>query len=114
MDRKIAIPVDEAGYLNGHFGHSKWFVVLDIANSEIVFAENILAPPHEPGLLPSWLAQKGVTETIVGSIGQKAVQLLDKYGVKVHAGSPKLKAIELVKKSMDNTLILSPNKCKHS
>jgi predicted Fe-Mo cluster-binding NifX family protein len=74
--KKIAIPVDEDGRLYEHFGHCKWLVLMDVVGSEIVFAENIVPPPHGTGLLPRWLAENGVTDIIVANMGKKQCSYL--------------------------------------
>ncbi|MCK7542001.1 MAG: hypothetical protein MZV63_69485 [Marinilabiliales bacterium] len=35
--------------------------------------------PHEPGLLPGWLAEKGVTDVIAGGMGQRAIGLFNSH-----------------------------------
>jgi predicted Fe-Mo cluster-binding NifX family protein len=62
MKKKIAIPVDEKGILDTHFGHCRYFSLYEISGAEIISEEIVEPPPHEPGLLPVWLANRGVTE----------------------------------------------------
>ena len=52
MNRKIAVPVDESGVLDGHFGHCKFFELFTIEGKNILVNEKVVPPPHEPGLLP--------------------------------------------------------------
>ena len=66
MKRKIAIPVNAEGILDGHFGHCSFFVLIDVDGKEIIAEEKIVPPPHEPGLLPRWLAERNVTDIIAG------------------------------------------------
>lgn len=113
MSQKIAVPVDDAGILDSHFGHCKFFAVLTEEKGEIIAQENIVPPPHEPGLLPKWLADRGVTDIIAGGMGQKAIQLFNQRGVNAFVGAPKLSAKELVNGHMKGSLTFSANYCDH-
>lgn len=113
MDKKIAIPVDNNGTLDGHFGHCKFFDILTEENGKITSEEKVVPPPHEPGLLPKWLAEKGVTDIIAGGMGQMAIQLFNKSGVNVFVGAPQLSSKELVDGYLNNSLTLSANYCNH-
>ena len=55
---KIAVPVAE-GRLCLHFGHCGQFAVLtlDTVAKTVVSREDLIPPPHEPGVLPAWLGQ---------------------------------------------------------
>ena len=62
---RIAIPVAN-GELAAHFGHCERFVLVEVdpKAQQILRREDIEAPPHEPGLLPPWLAKRGVNMII--------------------------------------------------
>ncbi|GJQ64167.1 MAG: hypothetical protein SCALA702_32200 [Melioribacteraceae bacterium] len=113
MTKKIAVPVDESGLLDGHFGHCKFFAFLDINNNEIVSEEKVAPPPHEPGILPPWLAEKGVTDIIAGGMGNRAIQLFNNSGVNVFVGAPQLEATDLVMGHLKGTLSFTANYCDH-
>ncbi len=70
---RIAIPLAD-GKLAMHFGHCERFVLVDLdpAGKKVVKRENVKAPPHQPGLLPSWLAERGATIIIAGGMGRRA------------------------------------------
>ena len=112
-NRKIAIPVDHEGMLDAHFGHCKYFSIIEVANEQIVKEDNVVPPPHEPGVLPRWLAQQGVTDIIAGGMGQRAIQLFIADGVNAFVGAPKLTARELVSGFLDGSLSFSANYCDH-
>jgi len=113
MNKKIAIPVDTHNILDAHFGHCSYFAILNIENEKLVSEERLTPPPHEPGLLPVWLAEKGISDIIAGGMGEKAIQLFNKNGVNVFVGAPKLSAKELTNAFLNNSLTFSANYCDH-
>lgn len=113
MKQKIAIPVDENGILDGHFGHCKFFAVMSVENGTLLSEDKIIPPPHEPGLLPKWLAEQGMTDIIAGGMGKKAIDLFNEGGVNVFVGAPQLSATELLTGHLNKTLDLTANYCNH-
>lgn len=113
MSKKIAIPVDESGILDGHFGHCKYFALLDIEDTTIVNEERLTPPTHEPGVLPKWLAEKGVTDVLAGGMGHKAIQIFNYNNVNVFVGAPQLSAGELVQGYLNETIEFTANYCDH-
>jgi len=110
----IAIPVCN-GKLDLHFGHCKEFSIIKIdpKTQKILSRENVKAPPHEPGLLPSWLAKLHVNMVIAGGMGQRAKELFIKQDITVLVGAPQLSPEELVGKYLKGTLICGENCCDH-
>jgi len=86
---KIAIPLAE-GKLTMHFGHCASFAIVEVEDQtkKILKREDIAAPPHEPGLLPPWLAERGANMIIAGGMGQRAQQLFEQQGIHVVVGAP--------------------------
>ncbi|MCK3684919.1 NifB/NifX family molybdenum-iron cluster-binding protein [Maribellus sp. YY47] len=113
MRKKIAIPVDQNHILDGHFGHCQYFSLLTLDDQQIVEEETVTPPPHEPGLLPKWLAQQGVTDVLAGGMGQKAIEIFKYNDVNVFVGAPKLPARELTKGFLDGTISFTTNYCDH-
>lgn len=113
MTKKIAVPVNETGVLDAHFGHCKFFALIHTDGNQIVSEEKVIPPPHEPGLLPRWLGEKGVTDIIAGGMGQKAIQLFTQNGVNAFVGAPKLSAVELVEGHLNGELSFNSNYCNH-
>lgn len=109
---RIAIPL-AAGKLAMHFGHSDQFALVDIDEKEpTTYARNdIAAPPHEPGMLPPWLAEKGVTHIIAGGMGQRAQVLFAQQGIRVIIGAPVGTPEELVDTLLAGSLMSGPNPC---
>lgn len=113
MNKKIAIPINENGILDGHFGHCKFFALFDIEDNNIVSEEKVVPPLHEPGVLPKWLAEKGTTDVLAGGMGHKAIQIFNYNNVNVFIGSPKLSAKELVQGLLEESIEFTANYCDH-
>lgn len=113
MNKKIAIPVDENGILDGHFGHCKFFALLKVDGDTILSEEKVVPPPHEPGILPKWLAEKGATDVIAGGMGHKAIQIFNYNNVNVFVGAPQLSANELAEGFLQQTIEFTANYCDH-
>ncbi len=113
MKKRIAVPVDNNDILDAHFGHCPFFILMDIENEKIISNEKITPPPHEPGLLPKWLSERGISDIIAGGMGQRAIQLFNEQGVDVFVGAPKLSAKELVEGYLEKTLNFTANYCDH-
>ena len=112
MKKKFAIPVKN-GLLDEHFGHCSHFALVDVESNEIVAESLVEAPPHQPGMLPPWLAERGVTDVIAGGVGNRAIQIFNQHKVNVFVGAPKLSPKELVEGFYNNTLTFSSNYCDH-
>ncbi|MCK4727478.1 MAG: NifB/NifX family molybdenum-iron cluster-binding protein [Desulfobacterales bacterium] len=109
---KIAIPVAE-GRLTAHFGHAAEFAIVHVENQEIREKELLTPPAHEPGALPRWLHELGVSVIIAGGMGQRALSLFGENGIRVVTGSPNLTPEELVHQYLTNTLVAGENICDH-
>ncbi|MFC1958043.1 NifB/NifX family molybdenum-iron cluster-binding protein, partial [Chloroflexota bacterium] len=70
---RYGIPVS-GGMLSPHFGHCEHFALIDVdeQTKKILKKEFVPAPEHEPGLLPAWLAEQGVSFVIAGGMGSRA------------------------------------------
>lgn len=109
---KIAIPTAQ-GKLAMHFGHCETFTLITVENNSINSSEDLQAPPHEPGLLPRWLAEKNVDLIIAGGMGQRAQQLFADQGIKVVVGAPSESSEILVNSYLEGKLTTGINLCDH-
>jgi predicted Fe-Mo cluster-binding NifX family protein len=111
---KIAIPLSD-GKLFAHFGHCPAFALVDTNDKtgEIVARNEVTAPPHEPGLLPVWLAERGVDMVLTGGMGPRAQDLLAQKGIKVVTGVPGETPDSLVAAYYAGTLATGENACNH-
>lgn len=113
MNKKIAIPVNGEGMLDGHFGHCKYFAIIDVINDKIISEEKVSPPPHEPGVLPKWLAERGVTHLLAGGMGNRAIQLFNEQNVDVFVGAPSMQARDLTTGFLNGSVDFSANYCNH-
>lgn len=113
---KIALPI-AGDQLCMHFGHCERFDFfnVDLETKEIISKESFTPPPHEPGLYPRLLGQKGANVIIAGGMGPRAQELFNQNGVRVivgaspASGSPE----EIVKSFLADSLQTGANACDH-
>lgn len=111
---RIAIPVVD-GKLSMHFGHCERFALIDVdpTGKKILKREDIEAPPHQPGLLPPWLAERGANMIIAGGMGQRAKALFAEHGIEVIVGTHCDTPDRLVAAFMAGELKVGENVCDH-
>jgi len=109
---KIAIPLAN-GKLTAHFGHCQEFALIEVEENKIKKTETHVPPPHEPGVLPSWLHDMQADVIIAGGMGQRALSLFDQQGKTVITGAPELEPEALVESYLENTLATGQNVCDH-
>jgi predicted Fe-Mo cluster-binding NifX family protein len=110
---KIAIPVAE-GTICTHFGHCQQFCFLTIDNNKITGKEMLTPPPHEPGVLPRWIAEQKATLILAGGMGQRAQELLAQNGIKVITGVQGGQTPEAATEAyLNGTLQTGANACSH-
>lgn len=112
MKKIIAIPLEE-GKLCLHFGHCEQFSILEADKDNITSETLVTPPPHEPGLLPGWLAGKGVTDVIAGGMGQRAINIFNRHNINVFVGAPMKSPGELANDLINDTLEAGANYCDH-
>ena len=110
---KFAVPTNDKK-LCAHFGHCEAFALIDAdADGKLGNESYIIPPPHEPGLLPPWLAQQGVNCVIAGGMGARAQQLFAEAGVRVVTGAEGEYPREVVENYLKGTLVTGTNTCDH-
>ena len=111
---RIAIPVAN-GKLALHFGHCEQFALIDVdtASKQILNQDFIQAPPHQPGLLPRWLKEKGVNMVISGGMGSRAQNLFIQVGIQVITGTASEEPKTLVEDYIAGCLVTGENICDH-
>ena len=111
---KFAIPLAE-GKLAIHFGHCASFALIDVdqATKTIQQRGDVEAPPHEPGLLPPWLAERGANVIIAGGMGGRARDLFTAQNIEVIVGAPADTPERIVTGWLAGTLEVGGNACDH-
>ena len=111
---RIAIPL-AGGKLAMHFGHCERFALVDvdIEKKQIVSREDVTPPPHEPGLLPRWLAERGANLIIAGGMGQRAQALFAESGIEVRVGARSETPERIAGDYLSGSLQTGENACDH-
>lgn len=111
---KIAIPLAN-GQLCMHFGHCEEFAVIEVDENAktILKSENMTPPPHEPGVIPRWIASLDVKVVIAGGMGPMAQKLLAAQDIQVIAGASPGAPEKLVEAWFNGTLECGTNVCDH-
>ena len=101
--------------LSPHFGHCERFALLDVdpAACKVTAREDLAAPPHEPGLLPAWLAEHGATVIVAGGMGRRAQDLFAEHGIEVLVGVAAGTPETLAAAYLDGTLSGGRKICEH-
>jgi len=83
-DQGLASPVAQ------HFGHTPYFVLVDLQNGA-VSATHTLANPyaesHEPGQIPEFISAQGAEVMISGGMGGRAIGFFREAGVQTATGA---------------------------
>jgi len=100
---KVAIPVTN-GQLSRDFGSTNKFNIYKTENCSIAEEDVMILPSDESDVYPKRLAEMGVTDVIVQSIGQNAIALFNQNKVHVFVGVPVKIPRELVMELLNGTL----------
>ncbi|OGV35976.1 MAG: chromosome partitioning protein ParA [Lentisphaerae bacterium GWF2_45_14] len=111
---KIAIPT-AAKKLCMHFGHCEEFALIDVDSTakKILKTEYVVPPPHEPGLLPKWLHEKGANVIVAGGMGQRAQNLFAENNIIVVTGAIGEAPEDIALAYLNKTLQTGSNTCDH-
>lgn len=111
--KRIAIPC-EGQRVSAHFGHAPQFMFIDVDDQgQIVKSETLDAPPHEPGLLPRWIAEQKATAVLAGGMGGRARELFAQHGIEVVVGAPADDPQTAATAYAQGQLRTSDNTCDH-
>jgi len=111
---RFAVPVS-GGTVSPHFGHCEQFALFDIdeQGKKILRKELVASPGHQPGLLPEWLAEQGVSLVIAGGMGSRAQSLFQQNRIGVVTGIMESDPERVVLSYLNGVLATGPNICDH-
>ena len=111
---RYAVPIT-GGKVASHFGHCEQFALFDVdeQNKKILEKEVVASPGHQPGLLPEWLADQGVSLVIAGGMGLRAQNLFQQNRINVVTGTLENDPEKAVRSYLDGKLDTGPNICDH-
>jgi predicted Fe-Mo cluster-binding NifX family protein len=111
---RYAVPVT-GDTVSSHFGHCEQFALFDIdeQSKKIRQKELIASPGHQPGLLPEWLAEHGVSLVIAVGIGSRAQALFQQNRIGVITGIMESNPEKAVMSYLNGLLATGPNICDH-
>ena len=114
MTLKCAIPVS-GGIVSQHFGHCEQFALIEVDGDkkQILKKEMVNSPGHEPGMLPPWLAEKGVSLVISGGMGSRAQGLFQQNKIGVITGIMESDPEKAVLSYLKGALATGSNICDH-
>jgi predicted Fe-Mo cluster-binding NifX family protein len=82
---KVAISTD-TGHVSAHFGRCSSYTIVDIEEGKVVSREEIPNPGHQPGFLPQFLSDRGVSVIIAGGMGPRAQGLFAQKNIEALIG----------------------------
>jgi len=111
---RYAVPVTD-GKLAAHFGHCEQFAIFDVdETTKAIVKKAFLTPPeHQPGLLPRWLAEQGVTAVIAGGMGMRAQAIFSENRILVVVGAQGGDPEQVVLDYLQGTLAIGEKVCDH-
>lgn len=110
--KRIVIPTNDKIHVESHFGHCKYFNIIDLNEEEIVLSDYVEAPEHKPGVIPKFIIGKNANLIITGNMGRKALDILNYQGVEVITGAIG-KIEDNLAKYLQNGLESTGDVCNH-
>jgi predicted Fe-Mo cluster-binding NifX family protein len=87
---KIAVPTTQSNTVDSHFGHCEFYTIFTIAGNNTIGATETMSSPQGCGCksnVASILQEKGVSIMLAGNMGDGAMNVLTKHGMKVFRGN---------------------------
>ncbi len=82
---RVAIACD-GDQVSPHFGRCEFYLLADIADGQPKVVDRVVAPPHEPGQLPLFIAGLGAACVVAGGAGPRAIDLLAERNIQFVGG----------------------------
>jgi ATP-binding protein involved in chromosome partitioning len=103
------------GKIAMHFGHCEQFALVDVdpASKKATGTVMETPPPHEPGVLPKWLAGKSANVIIAGGMGMHAPTLLAEQNIRIVVGASAETPENIFADYLSGSLVSGANMCDH-
>jgi len=82
---KAAISTD-GDFVSAHFGRCSLYTIVDIEDGKVENKKTVENPGHQPGNIPQFLHQMGVTCIICGGMGARAAGFFKEFGIETIVG----------------------------
>ncbi len=111
---RYAIPVTD-GEVAEHFGHCSHFAFFDVDETRktIIKREIVASPGHQPGFLPAWLAEEGISVIIASGMGSRAQSIFRENRIEVVIGTLEGDPEKAILDYIGETLATGDNICDH-
>ena len=108
---KVAVSTEQ-GYVSAHFGRCSSYTIFEIQEGRVLNREEIPNPGHQPGFLPQFLSEKGVSCIICGGMGPRAQGLFAQRNIETIIGvqGP---VDEVIQKFLNQELEAGEDMCEH-
>lgn len=108
---RIAVAT-EGNMVAQHFGRCPEYTLVDVSDGQARSWVVIPNPGHEPGFLPRYLADMGVTCIIAGGMGPRAQRLFEEHRIQTVVGAAGY-VREVVESYIKGQLRPGPSSCEH-
>ena len=111
---KYAVPIVNDKVAT-HFGHCSHFAFFDVDETKkVIMGKEIVASPgHQPGVLPTWLAEEGVSVVIASGMGSRAQSLFRENRIDVVISALEDDPEKAVLDYISGTLAVGEEICDH-
>lgn len=82
---RIAV-ASEGGVVAQHFGRCPEYTIFEVRDGLVMGKKVIPNPGHQPGFLPVYLGEMGVSCIMAGGMGPRAQALFEQRGIKTVVG----------------------------
>ncbi len=108
---KIAVATDNSQVAQ-HFGRCSTYTIAEVKDNSVSAKEVIPNPGHEPGFLPGFLSNIGVTCIIAGGMGIRAQNLFTSENIQTILGAEG-PVDEVIDKFLAGKLYSTNSLCEH-
>ena len=108
---KLAISTDN-NMVSAHFGRCQYYTIVEIEENKIISQLQVDTPPHQPGVLPKFLNEKGVNCVITGGMGPRAQNLFKEMNIEPVIGVTG-NVDDVIQDFLNGRLKLGESQCTH-